>query len=153
MSKVNGKVSDSVKKQLCGIVNQKFEMKKKKRDAENSDIMDVALEHAKKKLGYAVIKKQIDNNQKKIDSIKSDIAMLYQKLSDMGFDSDGRLRTLYDRKTGQYLPMASIANKMITGRITESRADLEKERIDFTYKIMLAEDATEAKKIMESIKI
>lgn len=151
VEKKNGKVSDSMKRALCKIVDMRFNLKRDKVKADNEDIMSAALEFTKKKLGYAVINKKIQQLIVKRGMVEDEIKMLRDNLSEIGFDQHGGLRTLYDHKTGQYLPVASVANKMITGKITESTADLEKERIDYIYKLMLAENAEEAKGIMAEI--
>ncbi len=102
---------------------------------------ETAIEHARKRLGYHLLKKRISG----LEDEKKD---LETKLYELGFDSSGNLRTIYDSKTNQYVPAVSDAKRLIEGKSNDATKQLERERDQKVTKILLADSIKEAKSIM-----
>ncbi len=103
---------------------------------------EAAIEHARKRLGYHLLKKQIA----RLEAEKQD---LEHKLSELGFDSNGGLRTEWDKKTNQYVPVSSDVRRMLEGPVTQATKELEYERDHKTTKIWLADSIQEVTGIID----
>ena len=103
---------------------------------------ETAVEHARKRLGYHLLKKRISG----LEDEKKD---LENKLYELGFDSGGNLRTIYDSKTNQYVPAVSDAKRLIEGKSNDATKLLERERDQKVNKILLATSIKEAKLLMD----
>jgi len=101
-----------------------------------------AIEHARKRLGYHLLKKQIA----RLESEKQD---LETKLSELGFDSNGNLRTTWDPNTNQYVPVSSDVRRLLEGPITQATKELERERDQKIRKLWLADSIKEARSIID----
>ena len=102
---------------------------------------ETAIEHARKRLGYHLLKKQIA----RLEAEKGD---LEHKLSELGFDSNGNLRTTWDSKANQYVPVSSDVRRMLEGPVTQATKELEHERDQKVRKLWLADSIKEAKSII-----
>lgn len=102
---------------------------------------EAATEHARKRLGYHLLKKQIA----RLESEKED---LEHKLSELGFDSNGGLRTTWDSKVNQYVPVSSDVRRMLEGPVAQATKELEHERDQKITKIWLADSIKEAKGVI-----
>lgn len=69
------------------------------------------------------------------------------KITELGFDSNGDLRTTYDTKRNSYVPVTSKACRLLEGTTSDSVKTLEKEREEVVMKIWLAETITEAREL------
>lgn len=146
MSSMNGFINNAQRKALVDVIKVKFGFKKKNVQNQIDGLMDSTVEYTKKKLGYNIIKKEIQSMTEKIELLK-------KKLEEMGFDQYGNLRTTWDTKTGRYLPVSSVANKLISGKIRETTEDIDNKQQDVVSKMWLATTDKEAKNILNTIRI
>lgn len=107
----------------------------------NEHAREVAVQEVQKKLGYHVLKKRIQQLEEQKEDLKGQIVRL-------GFDEDGNLKTTWDAKTGQYLPVESDARKLIEGKVGDTVQHLEVERDKKVRDIWLAGTIEEAKAIV-----
>jgi|GEM_PF-1758959 len=107
----------------------------------NEHARERAVEEVQKKLGYHVLEKRIQQLEEQKEDLKGQIARL-------GFDEDGNLKTNWDAKTGQYLPVVSDARKLIEGKVGDTVEHLEVERDKKVRDIWLAGTVEEAKTII-----
>ena len=126
-------LADSIKGHYQVLIDEA----KQKKESEQ----ETAVEHARKRLGYHLLKKRISG----LEDEKKD---LENKLCELGFDSSGNLRTIYDSKTNQYVPAVSGAKRLIEGKSNDATKQLERERDQKVTKILLADSIKEAKLIM-----
>ncbi len=146
MSSKNGLINNAQRKALVDVIISKYATKAKNAQNRIDGLMDRALDFTKKKLGYNII-------QKEIATLESKIKFLKNKCELMGFSYNGSLETRYDGKTGQFLPVASVANKMITGKISETTESIDNEKQDIISKMWLTKTATEAQRIIAGIRL
>ncbi len=107
----------------------------------NEHARERAVEEVQKKLGYHVLKKRIGQLEEQKEDLKKQITRL-------GFDEDGHLKTDWDGRTGQYLPVESNARKLIEGKVGDTVQHLEVERDKKVRDIWLAGTVEEAKTII-----
>lgn len=107
----------------------------------NEHARERAVQEVQKKLGYHVLKKRIQQLEEQKEDLKGQIVRL-------GFDEDGNLKTTWDSKTGQYLPVESDARKLIDGKVGDTVQHLEVERDKKVRDIWLAGTIEEAKAIV-----
>ncbi len=107
----------------------------------NEHAREAAVQEVQKKLGYIVLKKRIGQLEEQKEDLKGQIARL-------GFDEDGNLKTNWDAKTGQYLPVVSDARRLIEGKVGDTVQHLEVERDKKVRDIWLAGTVEEAKTII-----
>ena len=105
-------------------------------------VHETAVEHARKELGFHLLKKQIEG-------LKEEEKDLEQKITELGFDSNGDLRTTYDPKRNAYVPITSKACRLLEGTTSDSVKTLEKEREEVVMKIWLAETIKEARQLVQ----
>lgn len=107
----------------------------------NEHARERAVEEVQKKLGYHVLKKRVQQLEEQKEDLKKQIIRL-------GFDEDGNLKTTWDSKAGQYLPVESDARRLIEGKVGDSVQHLEIERDKKVRDIWLAGTVEEAKTII-----
>ncbi len=146
MSSKNGLINNAQRKALVDVIISKYGAKAKNVQNRIDGLMDRALEFTKKKLGYNII-------QKEIATLDAKIKFLKDKCELMGFDYRGNLSTRFDGKTGQYLPVSSVANKMIAGKISETTESIDNEKQDIISKMWLTKTAVEAQRIISGIRL
>lgn len=107
----------------------------------NEHAREAVVEEIQKKLGYHVLKKRIQQLEEQKEDFKKQITRL-------GFDEDGNLKTSWDAKAGQYLPVESDARRLIEGKVGDTVEHLEVERDKKVREIWLAGTVEEAKTII-----
>ena len=107
----------------------------------NEHAREAAVQEVQKKLGYHVLTKRIQQLEEQKEDLKGQIARL-------GFDESGNLKTTWDGKAGQYLPVESDARKLIEGKVGDAVQHLEVERDKKVRDIWLAETVSQAKAIV-----
>lgn len=140
----NGKearLNNSQRKALEGSIKAHYERVIANAKNTNEHAREQAVQEAQRKLGYHVLKKRIQQ----LDEQKED---LKKQITRLGFDEDGNLKTTYDGRTGQYLPVESDARKMIEGKVGDTVQHLEVERDKKVRDIWLAGTVAEAKAIV-----
>ena len=130
------------RKELIEIVKARFQSLIDEARKRSEGEHETAVEHARKELGFHLLKKRIDQ-------VKAEQVDLEHKISELGFDSNGNLRTSYESKSNSYVPVASKARRLLEGKTSDSVKDLEKEREELVTKILLAETTSEARQLVK----
>lgn len=107
----------------------------------NEHTRELAVQEVQKKLGFHVLRKRMEQLEEQKEDLKQQIAVL-------GFDEDGNLKTTWNVKTSEYLPVVSDARRLIEGRVEASVEHLEAERDLKVRDVWLAETVQEAKAIV-----
>jgi len=135
------RLNNSQRKALEGSIKAHYERVIANAKNTNEHAREVAVREVQKKLGYHVLKKRIGQLEEQKEDLKGQIARL-------GFDEDGNLKTTWDGKAGQYLPVESDARKLIEGKVGDTVQHLEVERDKKVRDIWLAGTVEEAKTII-----
>jgi len=135
------RLNNSQRKALEGSIKAHYERVITNAKNTNEHARERAVEEVQKKLGYHVLKKRIGQLEEQKEDLKGQISRL-------GFDEDGHLKTNWDAKTGQYLPVESDARKLIEGKVGDTVQHLEVERDKKVRDIWLAGTVGEAKTII-----
>ena len=135
------RLNNSQRKALEGSIKAHYERVITNTKNTNEHARESAVQEIQKKLGYHVLKKRIGQLEEQKEDLKGQIARL-------GFDEDGNLKTNWDAKAGQYLPVESDARRLIEGKVGDTVQHLEVERDKKVRDIWLAGTVEEAKTII-----
>lgn len=130
------------RKELIEIVRARYQNMIDESRKKSESAHETAVEHARKELGFHLLKKRIEQ-------VKDEQSDLENKILELGFDSNGNLRTTYESKTNSYVPVASKAKKLLEGATSDDVKTLEKEREELVTKILLAETTSEARQLVK----